>query len=285
MGVRSLAKFVSRHSRRDDQLAAARDKLLKAALDDLSEDPDVIAIYLAGSLAKGDHDRYSDIDLHTVVRDGAKAKFIENKLHRPSRWGEVLFFEDSAPNSPLVVVHFDNFIKVDTWYHEAEEIQPSVWHAGNVAVYDPAGLLEPVFDESNRLEYSPSAQEVDEWRGKIFAYIHETYRSVMRGELYDASSMLDSFRWQMTRGWYMEAGLRIDASRGVWSNVEGKRSKLEGWQSALLHSWYADLDEAEIMKTVTSIVPEFLRLNTRLCEMTGLEERRDWCLRVISKVL
>lgn len=243
-----MVKFASRHSERDERLPAARDELLKAALDDLSKDPDVIAIYLAGSLAKGGHDRYSDIDLHTVVRDGMKAKFVEHKLQRPAGWGEVLFSEESGPSSPLVVVHFDNVVKVDTWYDEAGEIRPSLWHAGNVALYDPDGWLERVFDESNRLEYAPSAQEVDMWRWKIFAYIHEVYRSVMRGELYYACSMLDSFRWQMARGWYMEAGLRVDAAWGVWSNVEGERGKLEPWQSALLHEWYPDLDRADIMK-------------------------------------
>lgn len=193
--------------------------------------------------------------------------------------------KDSAPNSPLVVVHFDSFVKVDTWYHESEEIRPSIWHAGNVALYDPAGWLQQVFDESSQLGYSPSAREVEMWRGKIFAYVHEIYRSVMRDELYYASSILDSFRWQMARGWTMEAGHRVDVGWGVWSKLEGERSRLADWQSALLHAWYSDLEEVAIMKTVASMIPEFLRLNARLCEMTGLDERRDWCLRVLSKVM
>ncbi|WP_241993864.1 nucleotidyltransferase domain-containing protein [Mesobacillus foraminis] len=52
---------------RDQSLPKHRDRLLEKALQDLTADPDVLAIYLAGSLARGNADVYSDIDLHTVV--------------------------------------------------------------------------------------------------------------------------------------------------------------------------------------------------------------------------
>ena len=80
-------------------------------------------------------------------------------------------------------------------------------------------------------------------------------------------------------------GERVDSGWGVWSKVEGSRSLLMGWQSNLLKSWYCQLDEKEIMKTLASMIPEFLRLHSSLCRITGLEERREWCESVISKVL
>ena len=48
----------------------------------------------------------------------------------------------------------------------------------------------------------------------------------MLGKLYYAISMLDSFRWQIARGWHMEMGRRVDSGWGVWSKVEGSRSCL-----------------------------------------------------------
>lgn len=65
--------FVSRHLERDLFLPKYRDALLENALKDLKGDPRVMAIYLAGSLARGDFDHYSDIDLHMIVTAERKA--------------------------------------------------------------------------------------------------------------------------------------------------------------------------------------------------------------------
>lgn len=277
--------FNSRHESRDETLPVVREHLLRAALDDLGQDPDVAGVYLAGSLPKANDDQYSDIDLHIVVTRESRDTFIDRKRERPTRWGPVLFYEDVNPKRPVMVVHFEAFVKVDTWYHLPEELQPSLWLCGCQALYDPKSIIQPVLDASETLKYQVTPDEVELWRGKVFAYIHEVYRSVMRGELYYAISMLDSFRWQMARGWHMEMGQRVDSGWGVWSKVEGTRSLLSGWQSALLKSWYCQLDEDEIMKTLASMIPELLRLHGSLCRITGVEERREWCESVISKVL
>lgn len=277
--------FDSRHRSRDEILPEVREKLLKAACDDLKKDSNVIGIYLAGSLPKKTYDRYSDIDLHIIVSQKSLNTFIECKRERPTHWGQVLFYEDINPLRPVVVVHFEPFVKIDTWYHTPEEIKASLWLSGCQTLYDPNVIIQPALDESRKLKYQVTPGEVELWRGKIFAYIHEVYRSVMRGELYYAISMLDSFRWQMARGWHMEMGKRVDSGYGVWSKVEGSRSPLKGWQSALLKSWYCQLDKEDIMKTLASMIPELLRLHGSLCRTTGLEEQREWCESVIGKVL
>ncbi|WP_286178874.1 nucleotidyltransferase domain-containing protein [Bacillus sp. B4EP4a] len=121
------AGFVSKHIERDAFLPKQRDILLVNALKDLSADPGVLAIYIAGSLAKGNHDNYSDIDLHTIVIPKRKAEFLKGKRDRANNWGDVSFHEDYNPSSPYVVTHYDTFVKVDSWYHAPEEIVPSIW--------------------------------------------------------------------------------------------------------------------------------------------------------------
>lgn len=107
--------FVSKHIERDAYLPKQRDILLEKALKDLSADPDVLAIYIAGSLAKGNDDHYSDIDLHTIVIPKRKAEFLKRKRDRANNWGDVSFHEDCNPYSPYVVTHYDTFVKVDSW--------------------------------------------------------------------------------------------------------------------------------------------------------------------------
>jgi predicted nucleotidyltransferase len=274
--------FVSRHIERDRILPLHREVLLKNALTDLKADPSVLAIYLNGSLAKGNSDLYSDIDLHTIVPVEKKAEFIKEKRNRAKKWGEVLFFEDFNPRSPVVVTHYNCFVKVDSWYHSPEEVTPSIWLKGLEVLYDPHQILCDAFEESSKLVYKPSSEEVAFWRGKLLAFFHETYRAVMRDELYYALSNLDRIRWLIASGWYMEMEKHLESSYGIWSKIEGKRSKLSDKQLLILKSWDCPRDSEAIMKTMVSMVPEIIRLNRHLCKKVGMAANEDHIRKVIE---
>ena len=229
--------FVSRHLERDSLLPKHRDNLLGSVVEDLTSDSNVLAIYQSGSLARGNFDNYSDIDLHIIVSPDKKVDYIKNKRKRARKWGEVLFYEDFNPYSPVVVTHYDSFIKVDSWYHSPEEVVPSIWLKECKVLHDPNNIISKIIKESSNEVYKPSSEEVVFWRGKLLAFIHETYRAIMREEIYYAISNLDRIRWLVVSGWYMEMEEHLDSSYGVWSKIEGKRSKLTPWQLSLLENW------------------------------------------------
>ncbi|WP_243647032.1 nucleotidyltransferase domain-containing protein [Scopulibacillus darangshiensis] len=83
-----------------------RDVLLENALRDLTADSNVLAVYQSGSLAKGNFDHYSDIDLHIIVTPEKKEAFINDKRNRATKWGEVLFYEgtDHSQLSLLIMI-------------------------------------------------------------------------------------------------------------------------------------------------------------------------------------
>lgn len=277
--------FVSKHFERDINLPKYRNVLLKNALKDLTADSDVLAIYLGGSLAKGNFDVYSDIDLHIIVASGKKKDFIKEKRKRSSSWGEVLFHEDFSPLSPVIVTHYDCFIKVDSWYHSPEEVVPSIWLKDSDVLYDTHNVISGVIKESSSLVYKTSKEEVEFWRGKVTAFIHETYRAVMRNELYYALSNLDRVRWLIASGWYMEMGQHLDSSYGVWSKVEGKRSKLNHQQLFLLESWHCSRDPQDIMQTMEEMIPEILRLNKFLSKKVDIGENEELIKKIIEMVI
>ena len=72
-------RYVNKHLERDRYLPRQRDILLNNALNDLTKDPNVLAVYLEGSLAKGDFDNCSDIDLHTIVHPENKKVLLKKK--------------------------------------------------------------------------------------------------------------------------------------------------------------------------------------------------------------
>lgn len=274
--------FVTRHVERDASLPKLREILLSNALKDLTADSNVLAIYLGGSLAKKNFDNYSDIDLHTIVMPEKRTEFIENKRNRAERWGNVLFHEDANPNGPVVVTHYDCFVKVDSWYHASEEITPSIWLKGLKVLHDPNSIISAVLEESVNFTYNLQADEVEFWKGKISAFTHETYRTVMRGELYHAQSNLDRMRWLIVSGWYMEMAEHFDAAYGSWSKVEGKRSILNKRQLSLLESWRYGKEADEIMATVVSMVPEIHRLNKVLSEKVGVKTNEELFKKILE---
>jgi predicted nucleotidyltransferase len=255
---------------------------LKNTLNDLKSDLNVLAIYQAGSLARGNFDNYSDIDLHIIVTPEKKADFIKDKRNRARKWGDVLFYEDFNPSSPVVVIHYNSFVKVDSWYHTPEEVTPSIWLKGYKVFYDPNNIISVVIKESSYKVYKPSSDEVDFWRAKLVAFIHETYRAVMRDEIYYALSNLDKVRWLIVSGWYMEMEQHLDSPFGVWSKIEGKRSKLKDWQLSLLESWDCGRNTNQIMKTMVSMVSEILRLNKCLSKQVNIEENEDQIKKIIE---
>nr|WP_251027604.1 nucleotidyltransferase domain-containing protein [Bacillus sp. ISL-41] len=258
---------------------------MDSALTDLTSDPNVLAIYQAGSLARGNFDNYSDIDLHIIVNPELKADFIKEKRNRAAKWGSVLFYEDFNPSSPVVVTHYDCFVKIDSWYHSPEEVAPSIWLKGYKVLYDPKNIISHVIRSSSHKVYKPSAGEVEFWRGKLLAFIHETYRAVMRGEIYYALSNLDRVRWLIVSGWYMEMEEHLDSPYGVWSKIEGERSKLDQGQLSLLESWECGRNPKQIMNIVVNIVPEILRLNKYLSNQVEIEDHEDHIRKVIDMVI
>ena len=253
--------FVSRHSKRDQELPIYREQLLNSALEDLTSDENVLAIYLGGSLGRGNFDGFSDIDIHTIVTPETKPTFIKDKKMRSSRWGNVLFHEQSSATSPVVVTHYDCFIKVDSWYETLDEVVPSIWLKGLKSIYDPSNLLAPLLAEATKHNFQVEAEDIAFWKNKVLAFIHETYRAAMRNELYYALANVDRVRWLIADGWYMEMDKHLDSSYGVWSKVEGNRSQLHEWQLSLLESWSCGRDSSEIVKMLASMYPVLLRLN------------------------
>ena len=274
--------YESRHLERDLLLPKQRESLLEKILEDLKADSNVLAIYQAGSMVRGNFDNYSDIDVHIIVTPDKKADFIKNKRNRGKKWGEVLFYEDFNPSSPVVVSHYNSFIKVDSWYHSPEEMEPSIWLKGYKILYDPKNIISQIIQDSAYEVYTPSSEEVNFWRGKLLAFIHETYRAVMREEIYYALSNLDRVRWLVVSGWYMEMEQHLDSPYGVWSKIEGKRSKLNPSQLSLLERWYSDRNTNQIMKTLADMVPEILRLNKYLSNKVDIEENEEHIKRIIE---
>jgi hypothetical protein len=88
--------------------------------------PDVVGIFVAGSLPAGTADAYSDIDLRIIAAPEGQARLLAERLASPSQWGDLLFNE-WMDGTQHCVLHFRPFLKVDVFYLGTDTFVPSPW--------------------------------------------------------------------------------------------------------------------------------------------------------------
>lgn len=177
------------------EIVASRARLLEAVVSFFSSDAGVGGIYLAGSLAAGTADAYSDIDLRVVASPPEHERLVAARLTAPASWGQLLFNE-WIEGTRHCVSHFRPFVKIDVFYLDVTELIPSPWLKLPTHVFlDRSGQVRDVIARSMRLPFPrPAIREISRILSKAFAGAHEVIRRTRRGELLHAQSLLSEFR-------------------------------------------------------------------------------------------
>ena len=87
--------------------------ILERILEVLGSDNRVRALFIGGSFASEQADKYSDLDLYILVDDKQYESFIEDRLQIAQRVAPVLFHGDVVLDFHLFIVIFENLVKAD----------------------------------------------------------------------------------------------------------------------------------------------------------------------------
>jgi predicted nucleotidyltransferase len=179
------------------RLTQARDRLLREFVNIFSSDPAVVGIFAGGSVAVGNADAWSDIDLRVLVVHDKHASFVSQRRDIPKKVGGFLFNE-WLHGAIHCISHFSDFVKVDVFYLDASAFAPSPWYGLPILIlYDPTSVINDVVEKSKSLYFQLDPQEIDRSVSKGVAAIHEAYRRLRRGELVFVQSLLDELRQHM----------------------------------------------------------------------------------------
>ncbi len=100
--------------------------------------PEVRAVFLKGSLAKGISDEHSDVDFYCLVEPELLESFLEKRLSLLERYRPVIYHSESNFVGPQMVAVFDDGLHFDL-YTVTEETFPLV--GAFQALHDPHKLL------------------------------------------------------------------------------------------------------------------------------------------------
>lgn len=118
----------------------------------LRQSPYVRSIFLKGSMARNEHDEYSDIDLYCLVEKEQEEAFLAERLSHLQAYRPVLFQDDIFIIAPQLIAVFDDLLHIDLFTVTAESFTAKDFFK---VVYDPENLLEQ-FTESQSLEITPA---------------------------------------------------------------------------------------------------------------------------------
>jgi hypothetical protein len=245
-----------------DRLVAGRAALLATASAAFVGRTDVLGLFVAGSVAAGTADAWSDIDLRVVVTPDSHPWFVENRRDIPARWPGFLFNE-WLPGAQHCVSHFRPFNKIDVFYHAAGALRPSPWLALPIRVlHDPSGVVVALLNGSRGLRFEVTEDDVDFSISKGLAAAHEATRRARRGELLYAQTLLDEFRQHVMRADDLLLGRTPDVTAGTMFDQRGSPEVLRA-----LAASFRPADAAAIWDGVVALCALYRR------QVAALHER------------
>lgn len=111
---------------------------IRTLVQTLQGDTAVRSIFLKGSLARGDGDEYSDVDVYCLVHDHELESFLDRRLDHLRHYRDLLFWSEPNFVGPQIVAVYSNGLHLDLY-----TVTASTLHTTDAVkiLYDPEGLL------------------------------------------------------------------------------------------------------------------------------------------------
>lgn len=126
----------------------AVEKVQKAIL----KDPFADAIFLKGSIGRGDDDEYSDVDMYVLVSLDNKAKFLNKRLDYLKSYKPLLYYSHENFVTEQIVAIFEDGLHFDLYTVTKDTKLPKdeikVLYDKNNVFKDYSSSIEPVSDET-----------------------------------------------------------------------------------------------------------------------------------------
>ena len=141
----------------------------------LKKDPLVKAIFLKGSMGRGEHDEHSDVDLYCLVNEEDKEEFLANRVKHLQAYRDIILMDDIFIVAPQIIAVFDDLLHIDLFTVTKESFV-----GGDIfeVLYDPHHLMDE-FMETQGL-----ALTEDEYRDDVLDvgwFLFQYSKSAARG--------------------------------------------------------------------------------------------------------
>lgn len=171
-----------------------------SALDLLSRDERVIGLYLSGSFADGQPDKYSDVDINILVEEVQREHIIKDHSRLIQQVGKVATVFPAThmhdPNQIIVFYEEAIPIHVDYQYRIASELTPKSKNKNVMIVLDRNGRLTSWKQECQKAEPEkpPLRERLQYFEDRFWGWCWYTDTKIERGEFWEARDAIEYVR-------------------------------------------------------------------------------------------
>ena len=243
-------------------------ELLENALSKLWSDERVIGLLIGGSIAQGEVDFYSDVDLYVITRDEDFDKVFSERDVVAEAVGVPLFrfIADHNPGGEHdFITMYEGPVKVDWMYCCRSDIVPEKKWATGLIVKDEGGFLQKAQELWQGEELvQPTDEEVLNLNQKFWTWCWYVFGKIMRGERWQALSGIHAIR-RMALLPMMEWA----EGNGLQGYRRLERKICEGHASQLAAT-VSGLQQRELYTALEAAIGLYQELRNRVFERYGL---------------
>ncbi|WHX42551.1 nucleotidyltransferase domain-containing protein [Mesobacillus sp. AQ2] len=147
---------------------------LEILTNSLVKDKRIQAIFVKGSVGRGEQDEHSDLDLYCLVDQDDLSDFLLSRIDHLETYGKLLFYDDIYIIAPQIIAVYENMLHVDLFTVTEEIFVEKDYFK---VIYDPYNRLER-FKASQTLRLSPEEFQVavDDIAWFLFQYKKSSVR-------------------------------------------------------------------------------------------------------------
>ncbi|EDL63520.1 nucleotidyltransferase domain-containing protein, partial [Bacillus sp. SG-1] len=128
-----------------------QEKAVESISESLKKDELVQAIFLKGSMGRGENDEHSDVDLYVLVKEEDEKKFLEKRVDHLNAYRNLLFYDDIYIIAPQIIAVYDDMLHVDLFTVTEKNFKEKDYFK---VVYDPNNIMGK-FEATQNLLLSP----------------------------------------------------------------------------------------------------------------------------------
>ncbi|MGF2614833.1 nucleotidyltransferase domain-containing protein [Rossellomorea vietnamensis] len=128
-----------------------QERAVQRISESLQKDELVQAVYLKGSMGRGEEDEHSDVDLYVLVKEEDEEEFLKRRVNHLGAYRNLLFYDDIFIIAPQIIAVFDDMLHVDLFTVTQKSFKEKDYFR---VVYDPDNLLEK-YESTQNLLLSP----------------------------------------------------------------------------------------------------------------------------------
>lgn len=223
--------------------------IAESALNLLQQDKRILGIYLSGSFACGNPDRYSDLDFYILVPADIRSRIELDHAQLRRQVGDVISdFPATHLGDPHQFITFyraDYPVHVDYQYRVKNELIPRNEDKDVLILLDTSDTLKEwrCLCQKTKKPYSPTEERLQYFEDRFWAWCVYTDSKIKRGELWEARDAIEYMRNNVLVKLACQArSLRPEGNRRIEIKLSKKTlSTLESTlQKGHSHEAYAD---------------------------------------------